>query len=723
MRKLLFIFLLITNFALLGKEISIENTVEKNGIIYEKNSDIPFSGVIRDKTSYKNAYTVTTYKNGKKNGNYKKKSTVDRFMETGTYINGELECLYTREYEGMSFIVDTTEYKNGIKNGEYKAYSQSGLLHQSGTYVNDVLEGEFHHYDSYGEKSDTKIYKNGNIINDPLLYAKYGLYDDKFLIRDSYGNPQEHTIYLNDKKHGLSTQFYSTGEVESHTNYVNGKKEGAFSSYYKRKTFKEKGEYLNDQKNGEWTEYKSNKSIVAYYTYVNGILDGMFETYHQPDKSEFNSNLYFEELFKNHYLTGKPSTTGTYTNGYLDGIYIEYDYLGNTLEYSIRSAIKNGEIVEDSTKYSENLELSQTISFKSIGSNNFRIDYIAQRIPQKTFYLINENSIGKRISPITYSLTEKYRSEVFLFIEKNMYILIIPYIIFMLIIFLLYNKLLQYWNSNSLFSNQNSSDNIFETLYFMACDIIIIKNNFNFKEQEFLIPSELKLNIKATISEILINSLLETKENYLSEIEENINENRLSKAILNYTMANNHYFSKYSKTIVFNIIVAFTILYFGIIIGIYSTLIISLSCIILFILIIALPIYKILKYRNSIKIPEKINNYILKKIVLICKLSINKKNELCNVVHGNFYGKMSLLDESGNLIKEFNYIDGLLSNNQNKSENQMPIEKESLLNFIDKKMYFSLLIISCCTIITGFLIFSIFYFHKMPPAFFNSNYP
>jgi antitoxin component YwqK of YwqJK toxin-antitoxin module len=65
------------------------------------------------------------------------------------------------------------EYKNGIKNGEFKKWHSNGQLILKGNYVDGIENGVFEEFDIYGKKILKIKYKEGIILWEKDYTGKY----------------------------------------------------------------------------------------------------------------------------------------------------------------------------------------------------------------------------------------------------------------------------------------------------------------------------------------------------------------------------------------------------------------------------------------------------------------------------------------------------------------------------------------------------------------------
>ena len=135
MRKLLPILCLLI-IASCSKEISLDQTVGRQGIIYEVNSQTPFSG--RAVSYYKNGQLQMriSLKDGKQDG------PSEWYNE-----NGQLD--------------KKTSFKDGKLDGPMESYYENGQLETKAHHKDGELDGLYESYFENGQLDNKSCYKNG----------------------------------------------------------------------------------------------------------------------------------------------------------------------------------------------------------------------------------------------------------------------------------------------------------------------------------------------------------------------------------------------------------------------------------------------------------------------------------------------------------------------------------------------------------------------------------
>lgn len=147
----------------------------KNGnncIFYKKGSNIPFTGVGKQKLFFSGETVFITFENGIMNGKIERyyRNGIKKFEvpvkygdkngeEIGYYKNGTVK---TRMF-----------YENGIRMGLETQYYITGKLKCESEIKNDLLNGKSIWYYPSGEKQSEEIYENGILIS-AIFYDEDG---------------------------------------------------------------------------------------------------------------------------------------------------------------------------------------------------------------------------------------------------------------------------------------------------------------------------------------------------------------------------------------------------------------------------------------------------------------------------------------------------------------------------------------------------------------------
>ena len=158
-----FLIIFLTSFAY---SETMDDLIWENGIYYQKNTNIPFSGKITGNIKgqiqngkkegtwiryYSNGqlFSVSNFKKGKKNGAWITYNNEGRLIEKGQYKNDLEEGPWIRLFDNGT-INYKGKFKNGKKSGSWIAYHYNGQLKYQGNYKNGTKEGYWEYFSSSG---------------------------------------------------------------------------------------------------------------------------------------------------------------------------------------------------------------------------------------------------------------------------------------------------------------------------------------------------------------------------------------------------------------------------------------------------------------------------------------------------------------------------------------------------------------------------------------------
>lgn len=292
-----------------SKEIPREQLVEREGLLYEVNSQTPFEG------------NVTTFF---ENGQLKSKSSYKQGYQSGSfetyYENGQLESKGTFKEDGSSLI-----------DGEYVIYHKNGTPSHTWRIQDGKTVGNSDYYFDNGQLEQRIVFKNGVRQDGP------------FEIFNRDGQPLKRGTTKNGKMHGTFEEYYE-GQVYNVWTYVEGRVDGPYKKFYSNGETQETGYYKKDTKSssdyfkdGVWKYFDDNGDLlkqesfkgekkhgvwidISYIEGLSGVLeekitfkndkvDGLYEIY-EPSPRKL--------LLKGHFRENLP-----------DGEWIEYWENGN----------------------------------------------------------------------------------------------------------------------------------------------------------------------------------------------------------------------------------------------------------------------------------------------------------------------------------------------------------------------------------------------------------
>ena len=172
-------------------------------------------------------------------------------------------------------------FKDNKPAGEMRRYFESGALKA-------LLN-----YDKSGESANALLYyENGqvaargkyfNTLKDST-WIYYSYYDKSVTTKESYNKGA---------RHGLMTNYYSTGDVSEKIEWKNDKKSGLWEQYFKGNIIRLKASYVDNKLDGEFIVYYENTRPYVRGTYVNDLREGVWTFYNEDGKvaSEYKYHL------------------------------------------------------------------------------------------------------------------------------------------------------------------------------------------------------------------------------------------------------------------------------------------------------------------------------------------------------------------------------------------------------------------------------------------------
>ena len=150
MKHLLIIFTLLLTSVGWSKSIDVMDLVERDGLMYEEFSNVPFTGKTTGRIQ-------RSYKDGKPHGEWLVYYDDGQLWYKENYKDGELhgEQIY---YWSNGILSSKSNYKNGKSHGDDLEYYENGNLRFKGKYKNNKRVGKWFFYQENGELKETKEY-------------------------------------------------------------------------------------------------------------------------------------------------------------------------------------------------------------------------------------------------------------------------------------------------------------------------------------------------------------------------------------------------------------------------------------------------------------------------------------------------------------------------------------------------------------------------------------
>ena len=190
----------------------------------------------------------------------------DKSKDVKPMLNGKLHGV-SKFYLGNGTLVSTLEYKNGKRNGEYKRYDRYSNLWYIGIYKDDKLYGIEKSYDYRKKKLlsyDTIMYKNDKKNG---LSKHYNSSDQLLSVKN----------YINNELDGEATFYHANGKLRGKENYKNGAPQGTTTFYYDN----EKVEFIykydsNGEQHGIQKRWYADGDLLSQVTYRHGVKHGPY---------------------------------------------------------------------------------------------------------------------------------------------------------------------------------------------------------------------------------------------------------------------------------------------------------------------------------------------------------------------------------------------------------------------------------------------------------------
>lgn len=251
-----------------GKDVSMESLVMRDSVMYEVNTDIPFTGRGIERYNNEQFSHIIGYSEGLKHGKEQKYTENGTLLEEFTHSKGELHGTYSKFFMDGK-LYHSIDYKNGKKEGKVVDYFDDGNIQTESYYKDGKLNGKVESFmrngklgilENYmaGEKHGKQARWNEDGIKLAESYYANGDLDGASMAWYSNGNKKTESHYKNGKGHGEFRRWNEDGTLVSELKRMNGKNEGNYSTFYSDGSKKEKGKYVSGEKSWDdisfWNE-------------------------------------------------------------------------------------------------------------------------------------------------------------------------------------------------------------------------------------------------------------------------------------------------------------------------------------------------------------------------------------------------------------------------------------------------------------------------------------
>lgn len=199
MKSRFFLYLLSIFIAIPVVADSIDDLVRRDGIYYQKFTDVPFTGHIDE------GLFIGKISNGQLNGVWYRYLENGQLKSKGTYEDGLREGTWT-EYSHQEDLLYRTEseYSKDKKNGIELIFKKNGSLYGRFNWRDGVRDGPAEWYDDQKNIVQTGFWTDGKIDKEWVFFtngsiSKIEIYDKEEHIKGCYFDGSWH-LYYYDKK-------------------------------------------------------------------------------------------------------------------------------------------------------------------------------------------------------------------------------------------------------------------------------------------------------------------------------------------------------------------------------------------------------------------------------------------------------------------------------------------------------------------------------------------
>ena len=316
--KKFFPFILIIILTSCSKETPYDKLVERDGIVYEVNSTVPYTG-----------------------------TSISYFFDVNVINPQEDKRVDQRKV-----------YRDGKLNGLTEGFYRSGQLKIRGNYIDNLKEGIWESFYDNGKKNEYLEYSNNNLIIKKFLKNEEIVIDitnGNGTISNEYSTGQDYLIQnmglekiLNYQKNYLNSMYFLGGYPELEYLQIELKDwnlHGNLTSYYSNGEIHGKWSFNNGSFTGLQEIFEKDKVILKFTT-KNGNLDGSFERYYSSGEILFRRNYVNgqkEGEQKEFYINGQEERVSIYKEGKLNSTVTEFWKSGIVRSiYNYRDDLEDG---------------------------------------------------------------------------------------------------------------------------------------------------------------------------------------------------------------------------------------------------------------------------------------------------------------------------------------------------------------------------------------------
>jgi len=362
------LILIVMSLMIIGCSKSVDEStlIEKDGLMYQSDSDKPYSGEVFDLYDTGENFYTGTFEQGKRVGDfvyYRK----DGSIQEPLYYNDLVEK------DGLTYSPTSDEPFSGEVVGLYR----TGEKVLSGVFMSGNQVGDYTYFKKDGSIQEPLNYKD-IIIKDGLIYPpnsdepfsgevvglygtgerefsgtfKYGTQVEEYSFFNRDGNvkvPINEDIVLNeingvfftkDTNEPYSGPFftmYKNGQIELSGTLIIGMINGETNGFYESGEKQSFGVMKNNKREGKWTNWNSKGVIQVEVDYQDGVENGSMKNWYDTGQLEFEGvvrNGKKDSSWTQWYENGNLEWRGTYKESLLHGKVTQWFSNGN-IEHEI----------------------------------------------------------------------------------------------------------------------------------------------------------------------------------------------------------------------------------------------------------------------------------------------------------------------------------------------------------------------------------------------------
>ncbi len=307
----------------------------------------PLNGEHRIIDGYHSAYILAGFKDGLYNGDYEE-YVYNKLKAKGSYREGWKNGIF-KKFDDEGRVTEEKSYKDGKLDGAHRTFYTNGKQEMERFYKEGKQDGKDLYYEFDGTLRREHNYKNGKQIGKQYSYIKgtfelketsyyneQGLLDGDFEQLYLFGQPRTIAHYNNGQKDGTWIQIAESGDTLHITTYNNGNEEGLQVRFDRATGSRVKEFYKkNNRYDGFYREYDPETGELIYEaTYQFGRLNGKAKSLVRDNRFDYwEISTYVNGRqtgpFESRYVKNdKVREIGTYRNGHRTGRWKRYDING-----------------------------------------------------------------------------------------------------------------------------------------------------------------------------------------------------------------------------------------------------------------------------------------------------------------------------------------------------------------------------------------------------------